>query len=141
MYTKDEIIANREKWIEALESGMYTQAKFNLRRREGFCCLGVACEVLGIPSEKTDYGYYYYGEERNGADLPKEAMEMLGVRTPMGSFDFDENIPHSSLYGLNDSASWSFGQIAQFLRNPPPGLFIDLDKVPSNPLDDDTFTD
>jgi hypothetical protein len=37
----------KEKWIKALESGKYPQAKNTLRSKEGYCCLGVLCEVAG----------------------------------------------------------------------------------------------
>lgn len=47
--TKDEIRANRLKWLEALESGEYQQTHGHGLRDKGggYCCLGVACEVMG----------------------------------------------------------------------------------------------
>lgn len=35
-----------KKWIEALRSGKYKQGQDFLRTEEGFCCLGVLCDVL-----------------------------------------------------------------------------------------------
>lgn len=32
-------------WVEALESGEYTQATEQLRVDDNFCCLGVACDL------------------------------------------------------------------------------------------------
>lgn len=39
-------------WVEALRSGRYPQATGALHSREGWCCLGVACDVAvrnGVP--------------------------------------------------------------------------------------------
>lgn len=35
----------QEKWIAALESGEYQQTKHRLHDEEGFCCLGVLCDL------------------------------------------------------------------------------------------------
>ncbi len=50
----------QSKWLEALESGKYTQGRSFLKREEcgtlKYCCLGVLCEVKGLPSARdTDY--------------------------------------------------------------------------------------
>jgi hypothetical protein len=34
-----------EKWIAALRSGKYKQARGIMKNADGFCCLGVACEL------------------------------------------------------------------------------------------------
>ena len=39
------INANAAKWLDALRSGKYRQASESLRTNEGYCCLGVACDV------------------------------------------------------------------------------------------------
>lgn len=35
----------KQKWLDALRSGKYSQAQERLHTEEGFCCLGVLCEV------------------------------------------------------------------------------------------------
>lgn len=41
--TKEDI----QKWVNALRSGQFTQThKGDLQNYEGYCCLGVACEVF-----------------------------------------------------------------------------------------------
>src|SRR5687767_12329689 len=48
----------KAKWLEALRSGKYKQARLRMRHpngagtEDGFCCLGVLCEVLR-PNEWT----------------------------------------------------------------------------------------
>ena len=37
-------------WVDALRSGEYKQGTFQLRNQEDeFCCLGVLCEISGMP--------------------------------------------------------------------------------------------
>lgn len=47
--TDEVILANRAKWTAALRSGEYQQTKGKLATKEydAYCCLGVACEVIG----------------------------------------------------------------------------------------------
>jgi|SRR6266853_268140 len=35
----------KARWIEALRSGKYKQGRSFLKIKEGFCCLGVLCEL------------------------------------------------------------------------------------------------
>jgi len=37
----------KRKWIKALRSGKYKQIEGTMRTKEGYCCLGVACSVVG----------------------------------------------------------------------------------------------
>src|SRR5687768_1004322 len=36
------------QWVPALRSGKYNQTKAVLHDEVGFCCLGVACDVIGM---------------------------------------------------------------------------------------------
>lgn len=40
------------KWVNALRSGEYQQTKGCLQDSEGFCCLGVACDIFIKPGSK-----------------------------------------------------------------------------------------
>ena len=71
--------ANVKKWVAALRSGDYKQCQQQLaevddRGKHSYCCLGVACEVLGVP--------YNPGS----GDLPSKAVKLLGLRTSDGTF-------------------------------------------------------
>jgi hypothetical protein len=51
----------KNKWVEALRSGNYPQARGALfvenNETTGYCCLGVACKIVGIEDDKlTSYG-------------------------------------------------------------------------------------
>lgn len=94
-------------WIEALESGRYTQTKSTLRRLHsneedddepaGMCCLGVACDVYDPKKWSLDMGkgngeVPYAGEE---AYLPGEVCQYYG---------FEDNNPR--LYGVVKRAKY-----------------------------------
>lgn len=38
----------KSKWIAALRSGQYIQTVDVMKSNSGYCCLGVACVVLGV---------------------------------------------------------------------------------------------
>lgn len=50
------------KWVDALRSGNYVQGQQALCNGGNFCCLGVLCEVAGVPSfgGKEQYSSYIY---------------------------------------------------------------------------------
>ena len=37
----------KQKWVSALRSGDYQQTKYYLHTGDGFCCLGVLCDLYG----------------------------------------------------------------------------------------------
>lgn len=44
-----------EKWVKALRSGDYKQCTGKMYKREhGYCCLGVAMSINGVPDSKMD---------------------------------------------------------------------------------------
>lgn len=53
----------KAKWVAALRSGEYAQSTGSLRGPEGFCCLGVLCEIskqetgFGIPENLKENCY------------------------------------------------------------------------------------
>ena len=75
--------------IEAMTSGESTQARGSLRYDDGFCCLGVACDIY---QKKTGNGQWVeinredghtswafdVGDERETAGLPDEVYHAFG---------------------------------------------------------------
>lgn len=62
----------KDAWLTALRSGKYEQTKETLRDNNGFCCLGVLCDILdpggwnelGVDEkEKHKYAPNVYGKE------------------------------------------------------------------------------
>ena len=93
----------KAKWIAALRSGEYPQTRQALRDDQGFCCLGVLCEVAGIPRFERDCGYDF-GDPHQG----EEAM-LFG--------DLADQIPNQDkLAKLNDDEGASFAVIADWIE-------------------------
>lgn len=116
-YTESELEENREIWCKALEMGKYLQTTGRLQTRNGFCCLGVACEVAekhGI-NVKRDEGILIGG---NLLAMP-EVFEWLGLQDGRGEMEDGR-----SLTIMNDSERLSFKEIAEVIRSKPDGLFI-----------------
>lgn len=120
---------NALKWVEALESGKYKQAKYALEKidKKGnsrFCCLGVACDIYRKSGNQikrvADGVYAQYGESGDSDGLPDEVKSWLGVRSRDGKFLDPDSA--SSLVERND-AGVNFSAIAKIIRSKPEGLF------------------
>lgn len=122
----------RKKWVAALRSGEFKQCKNALTHYQigsdnySYCCLGVACEVFGIPKKKeADGEIWFTGKHPHRIDLPVEIKDLLGLRTNQGHFHgtvYIDDIPRSGcLTGLNDS-DISFEKIADVIEQEPEGL-------------------
>lgn len=80
----------KARWIEALRSGEYRQARNAMNRdNESYCCLGVLCLVGGVPA---DGGSFAYG------------------------FAWSNGVVASEYMALNDKRQWSFDQIADYIE-------------------------
>ena len=109
-YTKDEQAEHRKQWVQALRSDSYQQAQGKLRgAHDGFCCLGVACDISGL-GEWDDGGYL--GER---GSLPDQVMDWLGLEDAAGGYIA------SSLSNLND-VGVTFEAIADMIEMEPDGL-------------------
>lgn len=119
---------NIQKWVEALESGEYSQGRMALKTEVGLCCLGVACEVSGL-TEIQVYGnrtYIYRAkeipEDKSRNYLPLSVQRWLGVDSPnprvsdpRKGVDDDEIAFKTHLANLNDEG-FSFKEIAELIR-------------------------
>jgi hypothetical protein len=105
-----------KEWVKALRSGKYKQAKNVLYEadRNAFCCLGVACDISGLPPEK------WHGNEYTV--LPQEVQEKLNLSSNYGRFI---GASYMSLVNCNDSLGYSFERIADIIESEPKGLFND----------------
>lgn len=131
-------------WVKALRSGNYKQTEGHLKAGDGYCCLGVLCEVLGakfVPNPE----YYKGDEDRSGKPirsrapyvvefqgktlaptdvLPEEIASVAGINTNGGRFNFDNEAvdgdtkfpyTHDELTELNDFGI-GFGKIADVIE-------------------------
>lgn len=83
-YTREEILAHRKAWVEALRSGEYPQAREKLFDGHGYCCLGVACTLAGIEAEVDGPTWFFDGDHLT---LPTKGREWLGTRVQNPTLD------------------------------------------------------
>lgn len=102
----------KQKWLTALHSGEYKQARYALETRdgeipEGNCCLGVLCRVADLEafvSESNLYRTQFKGCTIGG--LGKPLLESWGL-------DLDHQM---RLQNMNDNENLSFLQIADYIE-------------------------
>ena len=128
--------ALKQKWIAALRSGEYPQTRRTLHNGDGYCCLGVLCEVAGLERQKISAGRYGYvdtdGLEIRYAELPPTFAKQNALRS-QGTLLSSKQISRSlgeerahalssrgggeeSIVWLNDSGA-TFGEIAQLIED------------------------
>jgi hypothetical protein len=118
----------KTKWVAALRSGKYEQTLSMLRNNEGFCCLGVLCDLY---SKETGVGWFHspgegYAMHGNDNTLPIEvrawaqlADEFGGyvhVETNEGGATHPPYLATTSLTELNDRWGYDFRQIADVIE-------------------------
>jgi hypothetical protein len=73
----------KARWVAALRSGEYQQTTGNLRTENGFCCLGVLCDLhskaTGIEWAVDTYGDYFYGDTDPYGVLPPIVTNWAGL--------------------------------------------------------------
>lgn len=103
----------RDKWVAALRSGNYPQSCGYLRKKEGYCCLGVLCEVVD-PTRWADCGGYFtfqnpdHSRNTDVAYLPPDILAT--TRLPSGE--------QATLSLMNDNPEEhkSFPEIADWIE-------------------------
>lgn len=114
--------AFKKKWVAALRSGEYQQARKLLRSKDDkFCCLGVACDVFDPDLWVVQYyhvdfndrnhndGIYAYddfnGNEEDGL-IPPMLMKFIGLSAS----------ERTELVRMNDDLYYSLAQIADWIE-------------------------
>lgn len=91
----------RNKWIEALRSGEYKQARRFLRTDAGHCCLGVACDV--VKPDGWEPNHSFQGEI---AHLPASVVLAIGINYNA----------LNTIMRMNDEQGKSFTEIADYIE-------------------------
>lgn len=97
-------------WIRALRSGDYKQTTGSLQSADGFCCLGVACDLF-IPKKEKQLGKKGFLVGCNVSDQPAAPKWLLDIQ----SVGFSEAHRESLVY-LNDVEKLTFNEIADLLQ-------------------------
>jgi len=94
------------EWINALRSGKYKQTQSRLQDVDGYCCLGVLCEVMGIPSEYDDKLECYMYEDDAYEVLSDRMMNKIGL----------SQAQMDTLVEMNDTDNDTFETIADWIE-------------------------
>lgn len=137
-------IMNKEakKWVEVLKTTELKQITGKLKKGDGFCCLGIACE-LNDPSLWSENKYGVYSDLDSGS-LPKFLFNKLRLKNEHGEFDLNDEIksylqninPKASFYfdqyslvDLNDVLKLTFFEIGTFIEKFEKEIFIKSEKL------------
>lgn len=102
-------VAFKAKWIAALRSGEYKQGTdFLCSSDDKFCCLGVACDLLGVDWQQCPSGVW--AANAKTSTLPPDLQYKLGLG-PTG-FLYPRG---EALANLNDGGK-SFLEIADIIE-------------------------
>ena len=114
-----------EAWTHALTSGEYEQCQDRLRRDDGFCCLGVLCDLYMQENpfearwhERDGEGWFFQDQASmtyEDSVLPKKVMEWAGLGDPQGGVHYDEG-GSFTLSQLNDEGA-PFQAIASVIKS------------------------
>jgi hypothetical protein len=104
------------EWTKALRSGKYTQATEHLQTQNGFCCLGVLCDLhreqsggewTGSPAGGMAYKPHS-GNDFDNALLPVSVRDWAGLN------GVSPKTCGVYLTDRNDSG-WTFSELADFI--------------------------
>lgn len=104
-----------KQWIAALRSGKYAQATGALRTSDGFCCLGVLCDLNGVKwtLDEGDGSFIALGATEI---LPLSIQEWAGLNSNSGIIPFREVAGRDhELSALNDNGK-TFSEIADIIE-------------------------
>ncbi|MFY1688155.1 hypothetical protein [Plantactinospora sp. WMMB782] len=118
----------KDQWTAALRSGEFKQGASRLRTAEGYCCLGVLCEIAvkeGVigPASQDEHGLYEYPDphlsdnpEENDPDRTVHGVLPDAVVKWAGLGDFNPVIHGLTLADRNDNQGWTFDQLADLIE-------------------------
>lgn len=109
----------KKKWVAALNSGKYKQTTGALKNDNGFCCLGVLCDVYRKEKKKklwetTDDGTCLMFS--NGGTLPYKVQEWSGIKVRNPKTSVKKGGNRQTLADLNDIYKFNFKEIAKVIK-------------------------
>lgn len=115
----------KARWVTALRSGEYAQAKGSLRRKDGYCCLGVLCDLYDHdawesegPDADAGDPWLWWTWHEGDALLPGSHSFGLHERVPNGAQDFPQDAKYkiqTMLSEMNDDGT-PFPVIADWIE-------------------------
>ena len=117
---------NAQKWVKALRSGKYKQAKKALGRGERRCCLGVLCDlavkakVISKPATVEFKRKKVLEYDGSIEILPQSVADWVGLRSKIGLFENGDDC----LSRRNDRGV-GFKKIADLIEQNADELFLE----------------
>lgn len=111
----------KQRWLTALRSGEYSQTRDKLKNEQGFCCLGVLCDLYskekGVPWEENGGVYSLRNPEDeydcSDTEIPEFIQEWAGVDMNP-DLVFEDNIV--TCIDANDDLKLNFNEIADLIE-------------------------
>lgn len=107
----------KSDWVEALRSGNYKQSTTFLKTDEGFCCLGVLCDLHSKATGEGSWkGTFYVLESGDYSDeiLPDAVRKWAGLERHNPSVLYAVDLS-DTVSELNDSGT-TFSRIADLIE-------------------------
>lgn len=98
--------AFKARWLKALRSGAYLQARESLRANDCFCCLGVLCDVTRPDGWDEDGWSRDAKGTKMESSLPWAFMAEIKLDFPI----------EAKLIAMNDEEGKSFAEIADWIE-------------------------
>ena len=118
LFTEDirsdpEIRRRVRTWIDALRSGLYARATGFLRTDEGFCCLGVACDLIDPERWKRKGQEWVYRD----TNYDKVSVLQEHVQLAYGLTDEEGNYRSKTCLAHDNDSGRSFNEIANTIEH------------------------
>ena len=119
----------KQKWIDALRSGKYPQAQSKLYSGDGFCCLGVLCDIYANqvgditwvkrdPNGRFDddkWDYWYFDDQSEVLPECVSKWAELDENDPVVTKDIVGQDYLTTLASLNDKGA-TFEDLAEVIE-------------------------
>jgi hypothetical protein len=112
----------KQQWIEALRSNEYEQTTAYLRTQQGYCCLGVLCDLYAWEHDDVEWDRSNNGNSYEFLDayqaLPDKVMKWAGLSHADPYYvvaDEETGERNIHLSTVNDNGS-TFEEIAQLIE-------------------------
>lgn len=110
-------------WVAALRSGEYRQTTLQLRAGDGYCCLGVLCDLHAKQTGQgkwAPHGYYesLVTDDTDGRIPTKDVAKWAGLsdRSPHVYAYRPGDDGTALLTALNDGDGYTFAQLADLIE-------------------------
>ena len=94
-----------KKWTKALRSGNYDQGTGTLLDDGYFCCLGVACDIVGVPYDQISGEYIYDQAEERIPNILRGSADENKLVKKLAEMNDGTN-PNRKQHDFNTIADW-----------------------------------